>query len=250
MMKSTFGSMLFAAAVAVANAQHSAFASRTMDVMPSGSGVAGSSTTPSSAGHSIPLSATSTSSGPGTTVIQLMQAVPSDVVPAIFSQQLAAARSGLAGSIVDANALATTVAIDCLPDALSCPLQKPYTVTSGSSTFTKHNAVSTVIEGATAVITIDDDCDISASTHVACTNSMSASVSALGQHSATQTVITTTYSPDAITYVPLPITAGIYKLNRPQATQTPTNLPNAAAGRAGAGIAAGAAFAGAVAGFF
>ncbi|KAJ9195135.1 hypothetical protein DTO164E3_911 [Paecilomyces variotii] len=151
------------------------------------------------------------------------------------------------GSIVDANAVATTMVLNCVdaPSA-TCALHQPFTVTEGPSTWSVSAIFSTATAGIEATITLDQNCKITSSTQLAsCSESVGLQVSTEGFSTSTETTTITSYSGDEIYYPTMTVTGGIDQLNQPQATQT----PDAAAGRIGMGGAAAAAVAAAAAGF-
>ena len=165
--------------------------------------------------------------------------------------------SALQASIVSANALATTIALQCKPDAwdalctVNRPNQPTITITEGPSTFTMSAVYPTKTAGVRGVMTLVQDCNITSSTRGAgCSVSVrldgssasgsgsgSGSVSARGgeTRTATSTSLQTRLREDEIYYRPLTVTAGVQALNAPEATQ----MPDAAAGSghgAGGGI--------------
>jgi hypothetical protein len=156
-----------------------------------------------------------------------------------------ASLQGVAGSIIDANAVATTVQIACTSNATDCPFPTPWTVTEGPSSWTMSAVFSTQSYGAEVWMTIAEACQITSSTQASCSNSVGIAVSDGGLTTSTKTVLQTTFPSSEIYYQTLTVTGGLDKLNRPQATQTPT----AAAGRMGMGGAAAAAAAVAAVGF-
>lgn len=174
-----------------------------------------------------------------TTEIQIFAAGPTNLPVSVNLDNVA-------GSIVAANALATTVAIDCLSDASDCVLTKPVTFIEGPSTFSMDMALSTLSEGVEIWVTVKEDCEIMALTSASCSNSVGITISADGESTSTHTAMQTTFASDEVFYQTLTITGGVSLLTMPQATETPT----AAAGRMGmAGGAAAAVAAVAAAGF-
>jgi hypothetical protein len=232
--------MLFAAAVTAA-AQSTALPSSTMMAGTTHSSEMASSVAPTSAPPSSSTLSTATTTVPlsaSTTVLQIFQAMPPDNP---LSEELSGI-TAIAGSIIDANAVATTIEWECLPDATKCLNTKPVTITEGPSTFAKTVTAVAHEYGRAATVAVDDDCAISATSYATCIYTRSIEVG----DQTTKTTATKTFGPDAVFYKPMTITAGISKLLRPESTQTPT----AAAGRPGIGGAAAAAAAGAVVGFF
>ncbi|RMJ25074.1 hypothetical protein PHISP_04057 [Aspergillus sp. HF37] len=239
--------MFFAAAIATAGAQSSVLSTSTMMPQETQSSEVVSSITPTSAPKST-INSTSTLSTATTTLPWSAQTTVLEIVqmemPDIPALEGWSPITSIRGSIVDANALATTIAIECLPNATRCA-GETQTITEGPSTYAKTMVV-TLTDPYDITMSASYDCQVSASSYMTCTDSITVSLDALGTETKTQTVITTTYGPADATHRPLTITGGISKLHRPKATQTPT----AAAGRPGIGGAAAAAAAGAVVGFF
>ena len=161
--------------------------------------------------------------------------------------------SALQASIVSANALATTIALQCKPDAWDalCTINRHHsdpptiTITEGPSTFTMSAVYSTKTGGVAGVMTLVQDCHITSSTRGAgCSVSVrldgaigsgSGSGSASGPRTATSTSLQTRLREDEIYYRPLTVTAGVEKLNAPEATQ----MPDAAAAGSGHGAGGG-----------
>lgn len=239
--------MLFAAAIAAAAAQTSVLSTSTMMPQETQSSEVVSSITPTTASNSNSNSTstlnTATTTLPWsaqTTVLEIVKAEMPDI-PALEGWTPITA---IRGSIVDANALATTIKMECLPNATRCA-GATQTITDGPSTHAK-TAVATLTHPYDITMWLSHDCQVSASSYMTCTDRVTVSLDAFGTETKTQSVITTTYGPADVTSTPLTITGGISKLHRPKATQTPT----AAAGRPGFGGAAAAAAAGAAVGFF
>ncbi|GAD93624.1 GPI anchored cell wall protein [Paecilomyces variotii No. 5] len=155
--------------------------------------------------------------------------------------------AGIKGSIVDANAVATTMVLNCVDaPSVTCALHQPLTVTEGPSTWSMSAVISTETRGVEATLTLDQKCKITSSTQLAsCSESVGLQLSTEGFSTSTGTTTVTSYSSDSIYYPTMTVTGGIEQLNQPQATQT----PDAAAGRIGMGGAAAAAVAAAAAGF-
>ena len=165
--------------------------------------------------------------------------------------------SALQASIVSANALATTIALQCKPDAwdalctVNRPNQPTITITEGPSTFTMSAVYPTKTAGVRGVMTLVQDCNITSSTRGAgcsvsvrldgssasASGSGSGSVSARGgeTRTATSTSLQTRLREDEIYYRPLTVTAGVEALNAPEATQ----MPDAAAAGSGHGAGGG-----------
>jgi hypothetical protein len=173
-----------------------------------------------------------------TTEIQVFAAGPTDL-PVTLSLD------NMAGSIVGANAVATTVAVDCVTSDSNCPITTPWTIIEGPSTFDMRLAMSTESEGLQIWVTITETCKITSLTSASCSNSVDITGSLDGVGTSTNSAAHTTYTSDEIYYQTLTITGGVSILNQPQATQTPA----AGAGRMGLGGAAAAVAAAAAAGF-
>jgi hypothetical protein len=157
------------------------------------------------------------------------------VAPPLGSQiALRLQNSDIAGSIVNANALATTIAVECVSSASDCPLTMPWTLTEGPSTYHASLATSVQEAGVQYWITLEEDCTFGPSTTYSCSESFGVAVSANGVSSTTSTIVHTVMTSPVISTETLKITGGVDKLNQPQATQTPTG----AAGRVGMGGAA------------
>lgn len=172
--------------------------------------------------------------------------------------------SALQASIVSANALATTIALQCKPDAWDafCTINPDsdsptITITEGPSTFTMSAVYPTKSAGVDGVMTLVQDCNITSSTRGAgCSVSVrldgsgvsgggsgSASASGGKTRTATSTSLQTRLREDEIYYRPVTVTAGVENLNAPEATQ----MPDAAASGHGAGGGMGGVAAAAVA---
>ncbi|KAF3402241.1 hypothetical protein DPV78_004028 [Talaromyces pinophilus] len=169
----------------------------------------------------------------GTTTIKIFEAGPTSLDA-----------SGLVGSIIDINAIATTVLIDCAdPSDDSCV--GGMTMTAGPSTWGYSYTTQEVIYGVDASITYRLGCDVISSTQAAtCKVTEIVSASADGQKTDTTSAITTTYGSAQIFYDDLLITAGVDKLTSPQATQTPKGaaapVPTGSLGLSVGGMAAAA----------
>ncbi|KAH8701575.1 hypothetical protein BGW36DRAFT_371130 [Talaromyces proteolyticus] len=153
--------------------------------------------------------------------------------------------TSMAGSIVYANALATTITINCVKGNSVCNrISGAITAIQGPSTWSGHIVAQTNILGIQAIATVQSDCTITASTKFA---SCAETVMLVGK--ADGSAVTSTMSKEIsvpssyIAYESLFITAGLDKLNRPQATQTPGTAP--AKVTANMALAAGGAVAGA-----
>lgn len=152
-------------------------------------------------------------------------------------------------SIVGADADATTYALDCLSGApeTECALNSPITITEGPSTFTMSAVYSTKTAGVNAKATLVQDCEITSSTQGAsCSVSVGVEVSTRGLSTSTGTSTITSFASDDIYYQPMTVTAGVEKLNAPQATEK----SDVAARNPGISGAAAAALAGAALRFF
>ncbi|EYE91886.1 uncharacterized protein EURHEDRAFT_415888 [Aspergillus ruber CBS 135680] len=154
----------------------------------------------------------------------------------------------VAASVVGVNALETTLALNCAPNATAsvCPLETPFTLTYGPSTATLNAAYTTKISGVQAKLSLVEGCDIVSSTQGAsCSLSMVIGVSLRGTSTSRKTSTTTSYRSEDITYRDLAVTAGVSKLTAPEATQTPEG--GAAPGAVGNGKGIGGLAAAAVA---
>lgn len=128
--------------------------------------------------------------------------------------------SGLAGSIINANAIATTVLVQCT-DNDACGMGS-ITMTAGPSTW--GYAVTTQEEayGGVVTVTIELGCDVISSTQAAtCKATEIATASYDGQKTDSTSSSTVTFASTDIFYNDLLITAGVEKLTSPQATETP-----------------------------
>ncbi|KAL1984544.1 hypothetical protein VTN96DRAFT_9044 [Rasamsonia emersonii] len=171
-----------------------------------------------------------------TTTIQIFGAGPTQVP-----------LNGVDASVVDANAAATTLALECTDEQL-CALKSPVTVTEGPSTYTLSAVFSTQTDGVDAEMTLMQNCHITSSTQGAsCSVSLGIEISGDGISTSTNTATATSFASDEIYYRPLTVTAGVDKLNRPQATQTPHGAAAGRMGMGGAGAGAAAAVAAAAA---
>lgn len=134
--------------------------------------------------------------------------------------------TGLAGSIVDANAVATTIAIDCSDGGSDCDgISWPITAIQGPSTRGGSFVVQTEVYGVEATVTYGNNCEITGTTQAAtCTETIGVNA----QDTSSTTTTTVSASGTDIAIQSLLITAGVDKLNRPQATETPTGAAPAA----------------------
>lgn len=155
--------------------------------------------------------------------------------------------TGMAGSIVDANAVATTIAVECTEDASGCDiLSGPITAIQGPSTRGGTFVVKTETNGIEATMTVENSCKIAGTTQSAsCAETLKINGEADGQKTSTTISMTTEVPSSDITLEPLLITAGLEKLNSPQATKTPGAAPVPVTGHMG--LTLGGAAAGAVA---
>ncbi|CRG87854.1 hypothetical protein PISL3812_04875 [Talaromyces islandicus] len=182
--------------------------------------------------------ATTTTASGLTTEIQLYEIGETQSVPKF---------TGLAGSIVAANAVATTIAIDCSGDTDKCGrVSWPITAVQGPSTRGGSFVVKTETGGIEATVTFENDCKITGTgttKSATCTKTMVLNGEAAGQKVSSTISSTTTASNSDITLQPLRITAGVDILNSPQGTTTPGAAPPAVTGHMGlAFVAAAAAF--------
>ncbi|EDP53544.1 hypothetical protein KXX16_008225 [Aspergillus fumigatus] len=128
-------------------------------------------------------------------------------------------------SVVNANAVATTLAIKCEGNVCTpgdhCGLCSPFTITQGPSTYSVSAVYSASVGGVEETHTVVQDCDITSSTELAtCTLSAKVEVSALGRKTATSSSATVTFHSDDIWYTPVLVTAGAEKLTASRATQS------------------------------
>lgn len=165
--------------------------------------------------------------GQSTTQIYLRIAAPSPTQIVLYD-------NNIAGSIVNANALATTIAVECVSSASDCPVTTPWTVTEGPSTYHASVAVSSQRAGVQIWMTYEDDCTFGPSTTYSCSGSVGVAFSASGVSKTSSSIVHTVVTSPVFSTETLKITGGVDKLNQLQATQTPTG----AAGRVGMGGAA------------
>jgi hypothetical protein len=198
--------------------------------------VAGESTTANSTSQSLTTTAAPSASS-GSTYISLFEAG--------YSATLGA--SNLAGSIIDANAVATTIAINCIEVNADCD-GGTKTLTQGPSTWVIDYTTRASIDNVDATMAIDMDCNIASSTAATCTLTEVVKLSADGEKTSSTASTTETFSGSQVYYDQLLITAGLDKLTSPQATETPSGaagvvaapLPTGNVGMGVGGIAAAA----------
>ncbi|RAO70590.1 uncharacterized protein BHQ10_006602 [Talaromyces amestolkiae] len=146
----------------------------------------------------------------GTTTIKIFEAAETSVDAA-----------GLAGSIININAIATTILVECI-DTDICDSQASMTMVAGPSTWGYAYTTVEELYGIPVHITAQLACNVVSSTQAAtCTATEIVSASADGQKTDTTSTSTTTYASAQIFYDDLLITAGVEKLTSPQATETP-----------------------------
>ncbi|QKX63273.1 uncharacterized protein TRUGW13939_10442 [Talaromyces rugulosus] len=181
---------------------------------------------------------TTTAEGASTTQIQLYVIGETQSVPQF---------TGMAGSIVDANSVATTIAVECTDDAAGCGnLSGPITAIQGPSTRGGTFVVKTETNGIEATMTVENSCQITGATQSAsCAETIKINGEAGGQKASSTMSTTIQAKSNGITLEPLLITAGLEKLNSPQATETPGAAPAPVTGNMG--LTLGGAAAGAVA---
>jgi hypothetical protein len=168
------------------------------------------SITPSSRVTTTSPTTSPTTFASGTTTIKMFEAAETSVAATDF-----------VGSIINVNAIATTVLINCR-DPSNTDCVGGMTMTAGASTFHLAYATAEPVEGVEVTISYVQDCKVVSSTQAAtCANTVEATASADGQKSATTSSATVTFASAEIFYDDLLITAGVDKLNSPQATQTP-----------------------------
>lgn len=127
-------------------------------------------------------------------------------------------------SIAGINAEHTTYEVDCMSDApqSECSFAAPYTMVAGPTTLSYSRPIPFQFGSATYTVQNDLQCSFTHKTESAtCTGSVSISYG--GQ--STSTVATHSIPTSDIWYQPLTITAGLEKLNSPQATQAPGAAP-------------------------
>ncbi|EAU34051.1 predicted protein [Aspergillus terreus NIH2624] len=128
----------------------------------------------------------------------------------------------LQASIINANADATTYQVKCVDDSDVCDLAVPATVTQGPSAFTMNAVVVTGTLGVKGTGTVQEACQITSSTQGAsCSISLGLEFNTLGISTSTSWTTATSIKGDDITYRAIPVTAGVNKLNSPQATESP-----------------------------
>ncbi|KAG2421218.1 hypothetical protein HFD88_000834 [Aspergillus terreus] len=128
----------------------------------------------------------------------------------------------LQASIINANAEATTYQVKCVDDSDACDLAVPATVTQGPSAFTMNAVVVTGTLGVKGTGTVQEACQITSSTQGAsCSISLGLEFNTLGISTSTSWTTATSIKGDDITYRAIPVTAGVNKLNSPQATESP-----------------------------
>ena len=128
----------------------------------------------------------------------------------------------LQASIINANAEATTYQVKCVDDSDVCDLAVPATVTQGPSAFTMNAVVITGTLGVKGTGTVQEACQITSSTQGAsCSISLGLEFNTLGISTSTSWTTATSIKGDDITYRAIPVTAGVNKLNSPQATESP-----------------------------
>lgn len=169
----------------------------------------------------------------GTTTIKIFEAAETSVDAA-----------GLAGSIININAIATTILVECI-DTHICADQVAITMTAGPSTWGYAYTTQLELRGIPVTIITDLGCDVISSTQAAtCKGTGIVSASTDGQKVDTTTYNTVTLASTEIFYDDLLITAGVDKLTSPQATQTPKGaaapVPTGSLGLSVGGMAAAA----------
>jgi hypothetical protein len=154
--------------------------------------------------------------------------------------------TGMAGSIVNANSMATTIAVECTDDAAGCGnLSGPITAIQGPSTRGGTFVVKTEINGVKATMTVENNCQITgAKQSASCAETIKNDE--VDDKKASSTISTTIQAPsNSVTLESLLIMAGLEILNSPQATETPGAAPAPVSGHMG--LTLGGAVAGAVA---
>lgn len=129
--------------------------------------------------------------------------------------------SGLAGSIINVNAVATTILVNCV-DPTDEDCQGGITMTAGTSTWGYEYTTQQVVYGYPVTIVAEMDCNVISSTQAAtCAVTAEVTASAEGHSTASTKTSTSVYPSNEIFYDDLLITAGVEKLTSPQATETP-----------------------------
>ncbi|KAJ6021445.1 hypothetical protein N7540_006949 [Penicillium herquei] len=169
----------------------------------------------------------SSASAASTTVISIFEAFDNDAADSISASWY----TSLGASIAGINADYTTYEVDCMSGApvSDCSIAAPYTMIAGPTTLSYYKAlpVDLVAYGATVTVTQDVACSFTHSTESAvCTETEWASY----EGESTSTVTTKSFATDDIFYKPITVTAGLDKLNSPQATET-SSSSNAAGDR-------------------
>ncbi|EED14975.1 conserved hypothetical protein [Talaromyces stipitatus ATCC 10500] len=146
----------------------------------------------------------------GTTTIKIFEAGETGLDP-----------SGYAGSIININAAATTVLLNCVdPNDENC--QSGITMTAGASTWGYQWTTEETFYGYPVTVVAKMGCNVISSTQEAtCVVTAEATASAEGQKTTSISSTTTVFPSKEITYEALLITAGVEKLASPQATATP-----------------------------
>ncbi|KAL5363338.1 hypothetical protein BJX96DRAFT_155564 [Aspergillus floccosus] len=136
--------------------------------------------------------------------------------------QVTFAPLSLEASIINANAEATTYQVKCVDDSDDCELAVPATVTQGPSAFTMNAVVVTGTLGVKGTGTVQEACQITSSTQGAsCSVSIGIEFNTLGVSTSTSWTTATSIEGEDISYRAVPVTAGVNKLNSPQASETP-----------------------------
>ncbi|KAJ5736392.1 uncharacterized protein N7483_001517 [Penicillium malachiteum] len=160
---------------------------------------------------------TSSASSQSTTVVSIFEAYENDSGADISVSWY----TSLGASIAGINADYTTYAVDCMSDAAlsDCSINAPYTMIAGPTTLSYYKALPVDMEAYDATVTVTQDvaCSFTHSTESAvCTETEW--VSYAGE--STSTTTTKSYATNDIFYIPITVTAGLDKLNSPQATET------------------------------
>ncbi|KAI9929533.1 hypothetical protein ASPWEDRAFT_41253 [Aspergillus wentii DTO 134E9] len=128
----------------------------------------------------------------------------------------------LEGSVVNANADATTFAMQCKSDApkASCQLQSAATITQGPSTFYMSGVYSLSAKNTQDIQTLIFDCVLTSSTKGgSCSTTVIDDIAISTKTLSTSTSSHFSFTSDQVHYQPLTVTAGVDKLNAPKATQ-------------------------------
>ncbi|KAJ5132540.1 hypothetical protein N7448_006698 [Penicillium atrosanguineum] len=154
-------------------------------------------------------------SAQSTTVISIFEAFDNDSPYSVTASWL----TSLGASIAGVNADQTTLEVACMSNAPTsdCQLDSPLTIIAGPATLSYSKPLPVVLGYTTVTVTQDVQCSFTHKTESAvCTNSENLTY----KGESTSTVTTKTVPASDITWMPVTVTAGLSKLNSPQATET------------------------------